>query len=353
MALVPSSPLEAKSKKFRHPSPETRIPSTITRKRKRAASSSSDNEVSPEVNVASGSRSRRGRHRKDSSVDSDAGISDESRRSDNKLYSTRRSQPKRRRAPSQDQSESPEPRFHRAMSHFHPPPPSDPFYPYPPDLGAHGYAHLPDPRLQMIVSNAVQQIYSLSASLYPAQPITPTHRHRQTSVFHTPQHYPYLPYDPTYSKGTLPPSSPEGDSSSPVRREPIHRAASLVQRSRSRGRTVSFDVDNLSTRAGAASSSPPRERRRKSQAVIPGSPEVPLPPKSTRRKQKPIEVISDSESERELQTRGRSFVRAQTPAPVDRSSSPVSRVEQRPRKNAQKPTAPPKGRAKSLIQKPS
>ncbi len=114
------------------------------------------------------------------------------------------------------------------------------------------YPPIADPRAQQIVTQAMQQLAALlwtpAHSSTPGQiyPYTPTH-HRFSSVgpgfiHSTPDHphpYPYS-FDPSMSKATLPPSSPEPPSS-PIR--PRERRKSLVSRSRSRGRRVSFHVE--------------------------------------------------------------------------------------------------------------
>lgn len=111
------------------------------------------------------------------------------------------------------------------------------------------YPPIADPRAQQIVTQAMQQLAALlwtPTHSGPAYPYTPTH-HRFTSIgpgfmHSTPDHpHPYpLSFDPSMSKATLPPSSPEPPSS-PIK--PRERRKSLVSRSRSRGRRVSFHVD--------------------------------------------------------------------------------------------------------------
>ncbi|KAH8104544.1 hypothetical protein BXZ70DRAFT_594211 [Cristinia sonorae] len=97
---------------------------------------------------------------------------------------------------------------------------------------------------------------------YQQQPRTPQHRHRadvssspmagasssrKPPLFATPTHHQPYPFtfDPGYSSGTLPPSSPPPSSpSSPS--EPVleRRSALATGRSRSRGRRVSFKLDS-------------------------------------------------------------------------------------------------------------
>ncbi|KAI0335918.1 hypothetical protein GY45DRAFT_1239751 [Cubamyces sp. BRFM 1775] len=81
------------------------------------------------------------------------------------------------------------------------------------------------------------------------------------STYSTPTHYPpILPYGfhPAYSSGTLPPSSPLP--SSPINSSPILRPASVPpgQRSRARGRRVSFKLD---ANDRPLSPTPPRHSR--------------------------------------------------------------------------------------------
>ncbi|CAK5284170.1 unnamed protein product [Mycena citricolor] len=106
---------------------------------------------------------------------------------------------------------------------------------------------LHDPRAQLIISQAMQQAIHQLSSLYSgawAAPLTtsrsdpyiystPTHRARRNSHV----------FDSGASYATLPPSSPISETSS----SPVRRQGSLVARSRSRGRRVSFA---LKTRYG-------------------------------------------------------------------------------------------------------
>ncbi|KAF9454793.1 hypothetical protein P691DRAFT_770315 [Macrolepiota fuliginosa MF-IS2] len=118
----------------------------------------------------------------------------------------------------------------------------------------HSGTYLPfgDPRVHEILADTMQRLAALHwAPTHPGpsgqvHPYTPTHQ-RFSSVgpnfmYSTPDHlHPYpFSYDPSFSKATLPPSSPEPPSS-PVR--PRERRKSLVTRSRSRGRTVSFRIE--------------------------------------------------------------------------------------------------------------
>ncbi|KAH9480531.1 hypothetical protein JR316_0007131 [Psilocybe cubensis] len=131
----------------------------------------------------------------------------------------------------------------------------------------HGYHHipyasshyapqpLPDPRAQLIISQAMQQLSALvGATWTPLQqymegsvPNTPHRRHDvrlPNGPFITPTHHPHpysYMYDPALSNATLPPESSECDSS-PTKLS-SGRRKSLVKRSRSRGRRVSFNLD--------------------------------------------------------------------------------------------------------------
>jgi len=108
------------------------------------------------------------------------------------------------------------------------------------------YPAIADPRAQQIIISAMQQLGALLTVpvAAPAHPCTPT-RHKYSSagpsfVQSTPDHpHPY-PFDPSLSKATLPPSSPEIPLS-PIR--PRERR-SPTSRSHSRGRHVSFFVDD-------------------------------------------------------------------------------------------------------------
>ncbi|THU87768.1 hypothetical protein K435DRAFT_866967 [Dendrothele bispora CBS 962.96] len=196
------------------------------------------------------------------------------------------------------------------------PPHADPYHaPYPQvyDRNQTFQSSVPvyDPRAQYIISQAVHQLSALFSNPWPVHPPdayplhqtyplhhqsphpTPSHgqsRHLYTpsrygrsrsvlnllpdpsssSLYNTPTHRPHRypdSYDPNFSRGTLPPSSPEPDSS-PTRpnssqtpesspsaaRHSTHdisdsspeyrrRTSSLVSRSHSRGRRVSFKED--------------------------------------------------------------------------------------------------------------
>ena len=109
-----------------------------------------------------------------------------------------------------------------------------------------------DPRAQFIITQAMQQLSALvgTPSTLPHDssiPYTPSRGHksrRANSIFKTPSHHPHPhPYscDPNLSLATSPPGSPESLSSlgqsSPLRK-------SSMARSCSRGRRVSFKIDD-------------------------------------------------------------------------------------------------------------
>ncbi|KAK7023818.1 hypothetical protein R3P38DRAFT_2463565, partial [Favolaschia claudopus] len=137
---------------------------------------------------------------------------------------------------------------------YYPPPPFYPYHPPYPHQDAHAAMPIQD-QAQMIISQAMLQLSTLLTAPWPGQPSTPSgHRHstaptpsRSSSfVYPTTPHHPHThPYvfNSGASVGTLPPSSPP--SSSPIRSSSAGRRASLVPRSRSRGRRVSFKVDDL------------------------------------------------------------------------------------------------------------
>jgi hypothetical protein len=163
----------------------------------------------------------------------------------------------------------------RHSSRYSSPPP---FYP------------IPDPRAQYIISQAVHQLSCLMTSVpphtstqpwpppqqqqqhdpayhpppfmpyqntpwplynpihHPPHPSYPSSSRSNSPPFTTPRHSHHNSYDPTFSSGTLPPSSPEPPSSSPLRSVAESstsqaRPKSLVRRSKSRGRRVSFRLD--------------------------------------------------------------------------------------------------------------
>ncbi|KAJ7212091.1 hypothetical protein GGX14DRAFT_542619 [Mycena pura] len=132
-----------------------------------------------------------------------------------------------------------------------------PYPPYPPDADAHPAMPFPDPRAQLLIlQQAMHQLSSLwSAAPWPGQPLTPSHHtaglgsspYSYPSTPHRRHAHPYV-FDSGASLGTLPPSSPPSGSPSSLASSPTHghvvaRRPSLVSRSRSRGRRVSFKLD--------------------------------------------------------------------------------------------------------------
>ncbi|KAK0201897.1 hypothetical protein DFS33DRAFT_1489733 [Desarmillaria ectypa] len=261
------------------------------------------------------------------------------------IMTKRRSKTKLRSPESDDEvysfhRHSPPPR--RSQSHFNPPPPSEHYYPYPPAYPPreHGPPYVPlyDPRAQYIISQAMHQLSALAGSwsgverhpLPPVSPYTPS-RHRgfsgsaSSSMYNTPTQrmhpHPYE-FDPNLSRATLPPSSPDVQSSpAPERVQTSSRASSLVTRSRSRGRRVSFRIEEEADIVELDStqvSPPPGVRDQKDARHS-------VRQDKGKGKARFEEVIDDSESEpfvKEPIRRGRSVGRAQTPAPQGPSRIP-------------------------------
>ncbi|KJA23194.1 hypothetical protein HYPSUDRAFT_86820 [Hypholoma sublateritium FD-334 SS-4] len=230
----------------------------------------------------------------------------------------------------------------RAPSH-HPYPQA----PYPPlHHPPSGYAPIPDPRAQLIITQAMQQLSALVGApwMHPhpyhegAAPHTPSHRHHSSSrpppsAFATPTHhrhpYPYA-YDPRLSHATLPPDSPDASPSSPEKSSDAPRRKSLVRRSRSRGRRVSFHVaeSDDGEREPDAHSSPSERRPARGHAKRTERPSFKTSAKGKGRAQTPYMAAEAREEEDALSDgselepqRGRpAYSRGQTPGPG--SSSP-------------------------------
>ncbi|KAJ6547216.1 hypothetical protein B0H19DRAFT_1266152 [Mycena capillaripes] len=147
-------------------------------------------------------------------------------------------------------------------SHHHPrlaairpyylPPPFYPYPPYPPSTDVHRAMPLQE-HAQFIISQAMLQLSTLLTAARPVYPPRNSSSAASTSgtspyfhptTPHRPHTHPYS-FGSGASVGTLPPSSPPGSSpaSSPIRND-SGRRASLVPRSRSRGRRVNFKVDD-------------------------------------------------------------------------------------------------------------
>ncbi|KAF8914938.1 hypothetical protein CPB85DRAFT_1433414 [Mucidula mucida] len=222
----------------------------------------------------------------------------------------------------------------RSRSYFDPlPPSSDPDYhnPYPPPY--------PPPDAIPYAEQALWEAMHHLSSYFlkgrtthgpppPPNHLTPSRHQHPSSVYNTPTHphsYPYA-YDPNFSRGTLPPSSPEVESSPMRGRDEIpHRASSIVERSRSRGRRVSFkfeaqeeeeDESFQGKGKGRAIAKPTRKD------------DVGTPPPQKREKSRTRQHMvgrsvqddtdsssSESEPDNRPQRRGRSQSRAQTPGP--------------------------------------
>ncbi|KAK0187983.1 hypothetical protein F5146DRAFT_1061511 [Armillaria mellea] len=255
--------------------------------------------------------------------------------------------------------DSPDPPPRRSHSYFNPPPPSEHYYPYPsaypPREQGSSYVPLYDPRAQYIISQAMHQLSALAASWPGAEhlPIPPAHppytpsRHRGFSgsasspMYNTPTQrmhpHPY-DYDPDLSRGTLPPSSPDFQSSpTPEGVQTSSRASSLVARSRSRGRRVSFRIEKEadiveldSMQVSPSTNVPSQKDERHSVRQDKG-----------KGKTRFEEVTDDSESEPEPIIepikRGRSVGRAQTPAPQGPSRIPSEPSPRRGRSLSARP----------------
>ncbi|EFI27180.1 hypothetical protein CC1G_15005 [Coprinopsis cinerea okayama7 len=158
----------------------------------------------------------------------------------------------------------PNPTYPYAQPLYPPPPPPGPsqytrgFTPMPPpNVPQHGrgYTPMPDPHSDYFVSQVASRVV---AALWnpgampphfgppPGQPpFTPSSSHHRMSHHYnyaTPphQHYPYPPYHhPDFSRATAPPDTPSERESSSCRSEG-GRKKSIVHRSRSKGRAVSF-----------------------------------------------------------------------------------------------------------------
>ncbi|KAF9046449.1 hypothetical protein BJ165DRAFT_1163559 [Panaeolus papilionaceus] len=135
------------------------------------------------------------------------------------------------------------------------------------------FGPIPDPRAQFIITQAMQQLSALVTGSWipPYDGGTPTYYPdpRYPNTYTTPTHRRPSRYDPDFSNATHPPDSPEPSPEKSVRRK------SLVRRSRSRGRRVSFHIDDNSVSRDRSSSpamdqdwnpsptKPPRDRFRK------------------------------------------------------------------------------------------
>ncbi|KAF8237180.1 hypothetical protein L208DRAFT_1389720 [Tricholoma matsutake] len=255
-------------------------------------------------------------------------------------------------ASSQEDFDEPHRYSNRAFSYFDPAPHSDlPYYanqpPYTPrHPPPHPYPPIADLRAQYIISQAMHQLSALvvgpwTPPTHGSIPYTPSHHHHPgPSMYSTPTQrpypYPYV-YDPNLSRATLPPDSPDVLSSPAVPDGSSGRRKSLVKRSRSRGRRVSFRVeeecvDTTETRSSPASL---RERegtsRDRGRSRVPSGSEVAVHKVEGRGKEKVRANMAKTsyepvpESEPDIPGRGRSFSRAQTPGPPIRTRSSNTR----------------------------
>ncbi|KAJ6613324.1 hypothetical protein B0H10DRAFT_2049209 [Mycena sp. CBHHK59/15] len=229
-------------------------------------------------------------------------------------------------------------------------PPPGPYYPYPPYLSspsqygadAHGVTPLQDPRAQIIISQAMHQAMHQLSTLFTAPwmagpPYTPP-RHPSSSrpapapgsspysyptTPHHPHAYPYI-FDSGVSTGTLPPSSPPDSSPPSLASSPTHvhsanqtlgRRASLVPRSRSRGRRVSFRLEEDGEDVQ-------EEVAQADELVDCGDSGRSSAKRRDKGKAKMVDTSSDSEAAK-VDSRSRTVERAQTPGPpiVQASSS--------------------------------
>ncbi|KAJ6585012.1 hypothetical protein B0H19DRAFT_1249916 [Mycena capillaripes] len=266
--------------------------------------------------------------------------------------------------PETHQSSRHHPRSQQTLPSYYPPPSFYPYPSYPPATDMHPTIPLHDPRAQFIISQAMHQLSSLFTAPWAAQPFTPP-RHSSSArsapasgsspySYPTTPHHPHIqPYafDSGASAGTLPPSSPPG--SSPPSSSPLHsagRRASLVPRSRSRGRHVSFKIDRDLRDAEVDAHVDARARQQmedSEESDNTGSPSV------SRRDEKKQMVanLSDSEtnahsriSVRQIEfsnkARAGLTARAQTPGPPIAQPSPTARR----RANVSPTVVKPKGK---------
>ncbi|KAK7048386.1 hypothetical protein R3P38DRAFT_1862162 [Favolaschia claudopus] len=226
-----------------------------------------------------------------------------------------------------------EPEHSHQMPQYNP----SPFYPYPP-FPVPPVAPIQDPRAQIILAQAMQQLsalftpWSTPFTNQPRQsssvrtvasgpspytyPMTPPHQHAHRHVFDS----------GASSIGTLPPSSPPGSpaslsDSSPLRSHGDGRRGSLVPRSHSRGRRVTFKIDEEIHQSGRRDDSCQDNMKKAS------TKDDALPSRRKKRKQNVVARHPDTDSDdadsipRDEVTITRKPARAQTPGP---STSPRS-----------------------------
>ncbi|KAF5382535.1 hypothetical protein D9615_002803 [Tricholomella constricta] len=251
--------------------------------------------------------------------------------------------------------------FSRAPPHFgdhpyypYPQPPYPPPHPHEQQLHPRMYAPIPDPRAQLIITQALHQLSALVGGAWTPLPPPPgshirgstpfmpsRHRHYRTdvpgSIYSTPTHHPHpypYAYDPNMSRATLPPDSPEVRSSSPLMESVSGggRRKSLVRRSQSRGRRVSFRLEEgvMDTMEISASPAvrgkgdcPPRDREKTHRVDSAPKEHASVMQKKGRGKEVTRRKMPNSDSEAEVEvevevetlSRGRSSMRSQTPGP--------------------------------------
>ncbi|OJT15267.1 hypothetical protein TRAPUB_8189 [Trametes pubescens] len=160
----------------------------------------------------------------------------------------------------------------------------------------------------------------------------------RSSTYSTPSHYPHAyPYwfDPSYSSGTLPPSSPIP--SSPMDSSPILRPASVPpgQRSKARGRRVSFkldakdrplsDGDSIGGDRASDDDAPTHTHRRRSQTPANPSKGKSKGKGKARAAPPSDEGEADEDGQEDAGRAGPSPPRARTPGPPGRREQSVPR----------------------------
>ena len=294
----------------------------------------------------------------------------------------RRSKSKSRRSPSASGSNSGSEHSdasmrsrasHRSKSHLSSFPPQ--FYPYslpmyppphPHTQPSNVFSPIPDPRAQFIIAQAMHQLSALAGGPWPAAavPYTPSRRRDQghQPMYITPTHHPHpypYAYDPEFSNATVPPDTPEA-TSSPGEFKGSGRRKSLVERSRSRGRRVSFKIEREDIDADAMDiySSPTgnhanrgmSDRRHSSESDEPSPSQLKTQGEGKERRQRSGIVDSKSKHGLEGVERDRKngsaqkTNRGQTPGPSTRDKSDDSAHEPSSFKNA---TTTDRGRRRS------
>ncbi|PPQ66267.1 hypothetical protein CVT24_007285 [Panaeolus cyanescens] len=180
------------------------------------------------------------------------------------------------------------------------------------------FGPIPDPRAQFIITQAMQQLSALVTGGWAppqhydgATPSTYYPDPRYPNPYVTPTHRRPSGYNSNFSNATLPPDSPEPS----PEKSSTGRRKSLVRRSRSRGRRVSFHFDGKIASTGK-SPSPPVEDD------LDSSPTKRAHERSQKRgtpfsgKGKARETTYESSENSEIESDGPStYVRGQTPGP--------------------------------------